>query len=177
MPSLWPEGVVIRMIDSLARRLGTQGVYAVTVGQIQLRGEESSEPGRGALADFVPKIPDGCRHSPSCFTCPLPECRWSSTEGKPTFDPREISDDDRPVYVDADNLPPGTALVRTLAEKYGITTGRIHQWKNRGLIEEVGRVKKVIGQKAYVFTVYRESDVAYWSANARRPGHSRRREK
>ena len=39
--------------------------------------------GRGAGGDLArpgmgggPK--DGCRHSPSCFTCPLPDCQYES---------------------------------------------------------------------------------------------------
>ena len=59
-------------------RLGTQRVYAASIGMIQARGAEEAGARRGgaALGVFIPRVEDGCRHAASCFTCPLPDCQY-----------------------------------------------------------------------------------------------------
>ena len=47
---------------------------AQPIGEIQHREPEPTEqvpPLNGAF----PQVPDGCRYSPTCLDCPLPQCR------------------------------------------------------------------------------------------------------
>ena len=41
-------------------------------------GEKPSPKGEVTAQDSLPSVGDGCQVSPSCFTCPLPDCFWEA---------------------------------------------------------------------------------------------------
>jgi hypothetical protein len=47
-----------------------------TIGEICAHGENYREAGRGPKWFPTHWADTGCEHSPSCFTCPLPRCKY-----------------------------------------------------------------------------------------------------
>lgn len=60
---------------------------------------------------------DGCQHSPSCLTCPLPQCKYDVQYYRP-----------HPRQAEAFKLVNQGILVRHAAEAVGVSERAVHRW-------------------------------------------------
>lgn len=79
-----------------------------------------------------------------------------------------------PGFLDPDNLPEGTAMLKDVARELGITPEAIHGWINRGRMKEVGRVGGK-GSGIGGFVVVNVADAYKCHGNPRRGGRPRKK--
>jgi hypothetical protein len=77
--------------------------------------------------DEPPEVADGCNVSPSCFTCPLPDCKWEAPRARAA-----IIWDQQALALFSQHKELGTArAVVITARELGVSERRIYRMLQR----------------------------------------------